>query len=87
MSAPVRIDQQTAVAVPPVLSTAGIVDVFQLQCETWALLWKVGQGEYSLPGLVDLLQMDAVRNGVVNEIGQDAVQQIMSTAFEEVRYA
>jgi hypothetical protein len=86
MTAPVCIDQQTAVAVPSALPV-DIVDVFQLQCETWALLWKVGQGEYSLPGLVDLLQMDAVRNGLVNEIGQDAVQQIMSAAFEEVRYA
>jgi hypothetical protein len=34
---------------------------------------------------VDVLQADAVRDGLVDEIGQDAVQVIMADAFHRVR--
>jgi hypothetical protein len=34
---------------------------------------------------VDPLQQWAVRNSLVNDIGQDAVQAIMDAAFREVR--
>jgi hypothetical protein len=34
---------------------------------------------------VDRLQADAMRDGLVDKIGQDAVQAIMAKAFEAVR--
>jgi hypothetical protein len=46
-------------------------------------LWAAG--ELSLHDAVDVLQADAVRDGLVAEIGQDAVQAIMAKAFEAVR--
>lgn len=42
-------------------------------------------GEYSLQEAVDFLQAWAMRNGLVRQIGQDAVQKIIAGAFQEVR--
>jgi hypothetical protein len=54
--------------------------VFTARAEAHALLWRVG--DLDLHQAVDKLQADAVRDGLVDEIGQDAVQQILATAFE-----
>jgi hypothetical protein len=59
------------------------VAVFEARAEARALLWRVG--EIDLCAAVDKLQTDAERNGLVDEIGQDAVQEIISGAFRVVR--
>jgi hypothetical protein len=41
-------------------------------------------GDYSLHEAVDVLQRDAVRDGLVDELGQDEVQRIISEAFAAV---
>jgi hypothetical protein len=50
-----------------------------------AYLWSIC--EYDLPEAVDALQDNAVRNGLIGRIGQDAVQQIMADAFRPYRGA
>jgi hypothetical protein len=42
-------------------------------------------GELELREAVDALQIFAVEAGLVDEIGQDAVQAIMAEAFRRVR--
>jgi hypothetical protein len=42
-------------------------------------------GEIDLHEAVDVLQLDAEVSGLVAEIGQDQVQQIMSDAFAPYR--
>jgi hypothetical protein len=58
------------------------LEVFTARCEARALLWRVG--EFDLHEAVDELQVDAVRAGLVGQIGQGAVQAIMAKAFESV---
>jgi hypothetical protein len=55
---------------------------FELRCEARAYL--VAAGEYTLHEAVDQLQADAERSGLVAELGQDAIQRIMSEAFAAV---
>ena len=59
------------------------VEAFRARCEARA--WLVAEGELTLPDAVDELQASAVASGIVDMIGQDAVQSIMSAAFAEVR--
>jgi hypothetical protein len=59
------------------------VEVFAARCEARALLYRVGALE--LHESVDILQYTAIRTGLVDELGQDRVQKILSEAFE--RYA
>jgi len=48
------------------------------------MLWSLG--EYSLHEAVDVLQLDAAeRAGLLDDLGQDRVQQIMAQAFSEYR--
>ena len=58
------------------------VAAFELRC--WARATLVREGEMAMQDAVDGLQADAMRNGVINQIGQDAVQSIMATAFSDV---
>jgi hypothetical protein len=58
-------------------------EIFRARCEARAKLWQCG--ELSLHEAVDGLQAAAVRDGVVAKLGQDAVQAIMTQAFEAVR--
>jgi hypothetical protein len=44
-----------------------------------AFLWSIG--EYDLHEAVDALQADAVRDGLIDRVGQDAVQAILADAF------
>jgi hypothetical protein len=57
-----------------------LLDVFIERAEARAYLWSIG--ELTLHEAVDKLQADAVRDGLVDELGQDRVQQIISAAFE-----
>jgi hypothetical protein len=61
------------------------IEVFRARAEARALLWKVGA--LDLFEAVDKLQADAVRDGLVDAIGQDEVQRIMATAFHRYRGA
>jgi hypothetical protein len=57
--------------------------VFTARCEARAKLWRAG--EFGLHHAVDELQHAAVRDGLVAELGQDRVQEIMCEAFAPVR--
>jgi hypothetical protein len=61
------------------------IEVFRARAEARALLWHCGA--LALPEAVDKLQADAVRDGLVDEIGQDEVQVIMADAFHRYREA
>lgn|SRR5262245_14560764 len=68
---PKAIDRPTALA------------VFVARAEARAMLWRAG--ELDLHDAVDELQAAAVRDGLVAELGQDRVQDIMVAAFAPVR--
>jgi hypothetical protein len=57
--------------------------VFELRCWARATLWRTG--EFDLPEAVDELQFAALRDGLVDMLGQDEVQRIISEAFQQVR--
>jgi hypothetical protein len=57
--------------------------IFIARAEARALLWQAG--EFDLHEAVDKLQADAERDGLVDRIGQDAVQAIIAKAFEALR--
>jgi hypothetical protein len=59
------------------------IDVFRERAEVAAILFV--KGELGLHEAIDQLQADAERSGLVDEIGQDQVQAVMSTAFRKVR--
>ena len=59
------------------------VAAFTARCEARALLWRCC--DLDLHEAVDKLQHDAERDGLVERIGQDAVQAILAKAFEAVR--
>jgi len=56
--------------------------VFTARCEARALLWQAGK--FDLHEAVDELQAAAVRDGLVAELGQDAVQWLMAEAFHKM---
>lgn len=56
-----------------------VLDVFLARADARAYLWAVG--EYDMPTAVDQLQADAVRDGLVDRLGQDAVQAIIAAAI------
>jgi hypothetical protein len=58
-------------------------EVFRACCEARAYLYSIG--EYDLHDAVDGLQEHAERHGLIEEIGQDAVQWIMASAFRNAR--
>jgi hypothetical protein len=55
------------------------LDVFRERAWARAYLWRAG--EFDLGEAVDVLQAEAVRTGLVDRVGQDAVQQILADAF------
>jgi hypothetical protein len=62
---------------------AGALEVFTLRC--WGRARLFAEGEIDLHTAVDVLQLDAERDGLVTLLGQDAVQKIISKAFGVVR--
>ena len=56
------------------------LDGFKLRC--WARAYLVENGMMLLQEAVDVLQDAAFSTGVVDLLGQDAVQSIMAKAFE-----
>jgi hypothetical protein len=64
----------------PVLNSTP--EIFRACCEARAHLYSIG--EYELEDAIDGLQEHAERHGLIEQIGQDAVQQIMVEAFRGV---
>jgi hypothetical protein len=58
------------------------LEVFELRAWARAKLWQAG--EFDLHEAVDELQRAAERDGLVDELGQDRVQEIIAKAFEVV---
>jgi hypothetical protein len=67
---------------PPQASSVDVVAAFELRC--WARARLYAEGEIGPHDAADKLQGDAVRDGLVAAIGQDAVQAIMANAFGPV---
>ena len=61
------------------------LDVFALRAWARAYLWSIG--ELTRHEAVDVLQHDAERDGLVDELGQDGVQKILADAFAAFREA
>jgi hypothetical protein len=59
------------------------VEVFRLRCASRAKLWHTGQ--IDLHSAVDELQHSAEASGLIDAIGQDAVQGLMVEAFVPLR--
>jgi hypothetical protein len=57
--------------------------VFVARSEARALLWAASV--FDLHQAIDPLQEAAVRNGLVEQIGQDRVQEIIAKAFDVVQ--
>jgi hypothetical protein len=68
-----------SVPVKHVARPANPVAVFKARCEARAMLYAAG--EFELIEAVDVLQASAVASGVLDLIGQDAVQGLMAAAF------
>ena len=66
----------------PQSAKADPLAVFVARCEARASL--VANNMMDLQDAVDGLQLAAERTGLVDELGQDAVQKIMATAFAPV---
>jgi len=60
------------------------VDAFIGRAEGRAYLWSID--DLTLHEAADVLQADAVRDGLVDHIGQDRVQKILSECFAPYRY-
>ena len=73
MTAPLR---QQQIRIDPVA-------VFIARVEARAMLWAAG--EITLHDAVDALWTDAVRNGLVAQLGVDKTQELLATAFAPVR--
>jgi hypothetical protein len=60
-----------------------LLDAFAARADARAYLWSIG--EYELVEAVDKLQADAIRDGLIERIGQDGVQEILADAFRPYR--
>src|SRR5262249_1321837 len=79
-------DEQACWPVNPPAGDAGApaaAEVFQARCEARAQLWH--SADLDFESAVDELQQAAVASGLVGDIGQDAVQQIMAEALSRFR--
>jgi len=61
-----------------------LLDVFIERAEGRAYLWSIG--ELTLHEAVDVLQADAERDGLIEQIGQDQMQKILDECFASYRY-
>jgi hypothetical protein len=67
----------------PDAASVDLAAAFELRC--WARARLFAEGELDLHDAVDKLQHDAVRDGLVAAVGQDAVQGMMGEAFGAAR--
>jgi len=66
-------------AAPRERTAVSAAAIFIARAEARAILWQCG--EFDLHEAVDVLQAAAETGGLVDEIGQDAVQAIIAEAF------
>jgi hypothetical protein len=59
------------------------LDVFRERCEARAYLVEIG--ELAFLDAVDVLQTAAEFDGLIDQFGQDVIQEIMATAFGAAR--
>ena len=69
----------------PATKKADLLDCFTARADARAYLWSIG--EYALAEAVDALQAAAVRDRLIDRIGQDAVQALRADAFRPYRGA
>jgi hypothetical protein len=69
--------------VPRAWAEVDLVEAFTLRASAQAYLYAIG--EISLHDAVDELQEDAEASGLIPEIGQDAIQQVMAEAVGHYR--
>jgi hypothetical protein len=62
--------------------TPSAIDVFRARVEARAIL--CAEGALELHEAIDVLQADALANGLIAELGQDTVQAIISRSFAKV---
>jgi len=74
-----------AMTAAPAIKHVDPLDVLTLRASARAYLWSIG--ELTLHEARDVLQRDAERDGLVERIGQDGVQKILSDAFAPYREA
>jgi len=60
-----------------------VEDIFRERCDARAILYAASV--FDLHTAVDVLQTDAKRPGLIDQIGQNRVQEIMAAAFHAVR--
>ena len=60
-----------------------LLDAFIERAEGRAYLWSIG--ELTLHEAVDVLQADAERDGLIEQIGQDQMQKILDECFASYR--
>jgi hypothetical protein len=75
----------STVARKPTEKLIPAIDIFRERCEARAIL--VEACLFDLQDAVDGLQADAERTGLVDELGQDAVQKMLANAFAIVPWA
>ena len=59
-----------------------VVDVFRLRA--WARAYLVAAGVLDLAEAINVLMDDAERDGLIAELGHDAVGSVIVAAFREV---
>jgi hypothetical protein len=74
---------RTAAAAAPATAPVDPLAVFEARCWARAKLYELG--ELELLDAVDELQAAAEAGGLVERIGQDAVQKIIAAAFYGAR--
>lgn len=62
------------------LRAIDLLETFKLRTNVRGYLWAIG--EYHLHEAVDVLQFDAERDGLIKELGQDAIQAILAHVFQ-----
>jgi hypothetical protein len=73
----------------PVIVASGKRRVDPLDClvlRAWARAYLRAIGDYELSEAIDRLHDDALRDGLVDRIGYDAIQAILAGAFEGAAY-
>ena len=67
----------------PATKKADLFDCFTARADARAYLWSIG--EYELSEAVDALHFASIRDGLIDRIGQDAVQTLIADAFRPYR--
>ena len=67
----------------PAIKKVDPLDCFAARANVRAFLWSIG--EFDLHEAVDALQAAAVRDGLIDLVGQDEIQAMIADAFRPYR--